>query len=44
VGPVNVSIELDASRTSARVAVTVRCHRPGGESRLLQEELARPGG
>lgn len=43
-GPVTLSVDLDASHTSARVTIGLKCHRPDGTSRLLQEELARPGG
>jgi len=42
--PVSLAVELDVSHTSARATIAVQCHRPDGGSRLLQEELARPGG
>jgi hypothetical protein len=44
VEPVDVSVELDTSPITARMAITLRCRRPDGGSRLLREELARPGG
>lgn len=43
-GPATVTVDVDATRAVAHLAVTVHCHRPEGVSRLLQEELARPGG
>lgn len=42
--PVDVAVTLDSSAIVARMAITLRCRRPEGVSRLLQEELARPGG
>ncbi|HLF40810.1 MAG TPA: hypothetical protein VI854_04965 [Acidimicrobiia bacterium] len=43
-GPVDMSIDVDASPTSAHAVITVRGQRPDGGSRLLREELAHPGG
>ena len=43
-GPVQMAVDLDASHTAARVTISLQCRRPDGASRLLQEELARPGG
>jgi hypothetical protein len=43
-GPMTVSIELDASHVVAHAVVNVWCRRPDRGSRLLREELARPGG
>ena len=43
-GPTTTSIELDASHIAAHMVVNVWCRRPDSGSRLLHEELARPGG
>lgn len=43
-GPMSVSIKVDASHALAHIEVHIDCRRPDGGSRLLQEELARPGG
>ena len=43
-GPVNLSVELHASQTGARCTIDLHCQRPATGSRLLREELARPGG
>jgi hypothetical protein len=43
-GPMTISIELDASHLAAHMVVNVWCRRPDRGSRLLLEELARPGG
>jgi len=42
--PVTLSVELDASHTAAHATISLQCNRPDGVSRLLQEEMARPGG
>jgi len=43
-GPVRLTVDLDASHTSPRLAIALECHGPDRVSRLLEEELARPGG
>ena len=43
-GPVTVSVHAEASHALSHLAIKISAHRPGSVSRLLEEELARPGG
>ena len=43
-GPMALSVDVDAGHERAQISITDTCHRPGGGSRRLHEELARPGG
>ena len=43
-GPVTVSVHAEATHALSHLAIKISAHRPGSVSRLLEEELARPGG